>query len=68
MQLEWRHPRHREDILVPRALSVAHQPKDEHDFRTVLGQLNPVQRSWLTQALIVYRPTDPWLEDLAHRT
>lgn len=41
-----------------------HQLKDEHDFRTALPHLAPDQRSWLRQALEVYRPGDPWLDEL----
>ena len=41
-----------------------HRPKDEHDFRTALGYLDPDQRAWLKQALERFRPGDPWLDAL----
>lgn len=42
-----------------------HRPKDERDFQNLLPHLERERRSWLRTALELYRPGDPWLEDLA---
>jgi hypothetical protein len=41
-----------------------HRSKDEHDFRTALGFLDPAQRTWLREALEIHQPNDPWIAEL----
>ena len=44
--------------------SCRHADKDEHDFREVLPALSAERRRWLREALMAYRPGDPWLREL----
>jgi len=41
-----------------------HRPKDEEDFRTVVGLLDPTRHAWLRDAMEVQYPGDPWLAQL----
>lgn len=38
--------------------------KDEQDFLTVKGYLDPSQKKWLKEAIQVHVPGHPWLEEL----
>jgi hypothetical protein len=41
-----------------------HRAKDEDAFRQALPCLGATQRAWLSAALRVHRPGDPWLAAL----